>query len=685
MSTSETRINGLDARGSIFLQTIPAVWRNFEDWPVPAASTVPANRQERFKRLCKAARLFLLKQPMSDVLEAAGVGDRQFFDLMRVALRTRIDGSSIEGGRAFIRCKVQPKRQRRKAQAAFDAESAGYSGLFEQLLRDKPEIHEALCEYLDGKRRANRMTPALLHHEFLRIVRAAKVREDEYPLNTDSRAKKALWNWHQTVFVPLRIVRHIRREHGKDAATAAGFSEGDGSEQPQHPLYAGWVIDEVKIDARMTVELPSLKFGTERVFIGQCQGILVRSMAPASANLAFHLCLQKQASADDIALVLRDAIAGRDVLMASDGQWALHEGAGFPSKLITALQYALPQHIYLDNSLAHLADGVQYLLTQMGGGKVHLGKPAMPKSRPEIEAAFSRYLNDFIHQLPGTTGTGPKDPLRQAAEVPAERSVVWSWIKEASIAYFANENVTGSAASGYSDAVTRLCSFAEQGALQLNYVPEGRRKVHYFSAPREVRVNCNLAKGRLPYVYTMYRRYSCKWLKSRPDLRGKRYFVRIDPDDLSHVLLVDDNDAEVCVLRAEGQWGLFTHNQQILRIYARHKHRALNGRRAYEAPIHLVLQRMTEAAPNDADTAQDLAYVIDYFRRCVSPEAQAKLGMSNIPALPSPDEATQIVVPSSRPAMVPVSPPRASAPKPTARPSGRRSPTTSFAIPRRFA
>ena len=223
------------------------------------------------------------------------------------------------------------------------------------------------------------------------------------------------------------------------------------------------------------------------------------------------------------------------------------------------------------------------------------------------------------------------------------------------------------------------------GALQLNYVPEGRRKVHYFSAPREVRVNCNLAKGRLPYVYTMYRRYSCKWLKSRPDLKGKRFFVRIDPDDLSHVLLVDDNDAEVCVLRAEGQWGLFTHNQQILRIYARHKHRALNGRRAYEAPIHLVLQRMTEAAPNDADTAQDLAYVIDYFRRCVSPEAQAKLGMSNIPALPSPDEATQIVVPSSRPAIVPVSPPRASAPKPTARPSGRRSPTTSFAIPRRFA
>ena len=77
MSTSETRINGLDARGSMFLQTIPAVWQNFEDWPVPAASTVPANRQERFKRLCKAARLFLLKQPMNEVLEAAGVGDRQ--------------------------------------------------------------------------------------------------------------------------------------------------------------------------------------------------------------------------------------------------------------------------------------------------------------------------------------------------------------------------------------------------------------------------------------------------------------------------------------------------------------------------------------------------------------------------------------------------------------------------------
>ncbi len=345
----------------------------------------------------------------------------------------------------------------------------------------------------------------------------------------------------------------------------------------------------------------------------------------------------------------------------------------------------------MDCALSHLADDVQHLLTQMGGGRVHLGKPAMPKSRPEIEGAFARYLNGLIHQLPGTTGTGPKDPLRKAAELPADKAILWSWIKEASLAYFANENVTGSASAGYSDAITRLRSLADQGALQLNYIPEGRRKPHHFSPPREVRVSCNLAKGRLPYVYTMYRRYSSKWLKSHPELKGQRYFVRIDPDDLSRVLLVDDNDAEVSILTAEGQWGLFTHNQQILRIYARHKHRVLNGRRAYEAPIHLVLQRMVEAAPNESGTARDLAYVIDYFQRCVSLEAQAKLGMSGTQTLSnsSADETPQIVVAGSRPAMVPLNTPRTPAPRtpiprPAAGPIDRHIAAKSIFIPRRF-
>jgi putative transposase len=630
MSTTAVRANGTEARHALFLKTIPTCWRDFENWPVPPQSSVKEKHRDRFKRLCKGARLFLLGQPMAEVLEAAGVGERQFFDLMRVALQTRRDGTSIEGARAFIHCKVQPARVREAKQRAFEQTSAGFGGLFGKFLREHREILVSLEGHISGSKSPMRMTPTLLHAAFLRIVKAAGVRDDQYPLNTVTQAKSALWNWYQAVYLPSRITRHIKRQGGQSAATAANYSQGDGSSQQAYEPYTAWVLDEVKVDLQMGVDLPSTRFGTQRVFVGQCQGLLVRSLAPLSANLAWHLSLRQQASADDVLLVLRYAVVGRALGIPPEHSWVLRDGAGFPAHLIVALRYAAPMDIYLDNALIHLANEVQHFLTRINGGRVHMGTPAMPKSRAEIESAFARYLTKFVHQLPGTTGTGPQDPLREAAAVPASKSVPWWLLDEASQAYFANENVTPTAGAGYQDAMTRLKVLVDTNSLKLNYLDPGRRKVHHFSMPLEVRVSCDLKNGRLPYVYTMYRRYSSEWLKKHPELRGKRFYVLHDPDDLSRAVLLDDDENEVDVLQAEGQWGLFSHNLQVFKIYTRHKHLAMNKGRAYEPPIHMVLERMCETASSNTGTARDLAFVMDYFHRCVTPERLAELGMTRL-------------------------------------------------------
>jgi putative transposase len=676
------RANGLEARQAMFLKTIAPAWRKFEDWPVPALAAVPEKHRERFKRLCKAARLFLLAQPMGEVLTAAKVEERQFFLLMSNALSTRPDATTIQGGRAFNHCSVQSLRVREAPLQKFEVACAGFGGEFGKLLRNKPGIAHKLQRHLDGEKRPNRITPTLFHGAFLRFAEEEGVGENEYPRNTITKAKKPLWRWFNEVYLPTRVIRHIRKEHGRGAATAAAHSEGEGAGIPAHEPYSAWVLDAVKVDSRCTLALPSTRFGSQRVPMSKFQGLLLRSLAPVSLNLAWVLCLREQPSKDDVLLLLKNAIVGRPVSVGPDRRWALEEGAGFPAELLVALRYVAPRHVFLDNALAHLADDVQNFLTMIGGGEVYLGTPATPKARPEIEAAFSRYLTGFVHQLIGTTGTGPSDPLRKAAEAPPEKCVPWWLIDEASQAYFANENVTPSAGAGYLDAMTRLREMVAADSLNLIYMPPGRRKPHHFSMPEETRIKCNLAAGRLPHCYTKYRRYSSRWLKSNPQLKGKRYWIRHNADDLSRVLLMDDDDTEVDVLQAEGEWGLFAHNLQIFNVYKRYKHLGMKKRRPYEAPMHMVLKYMAEIAPNDPAAARDLAYVIAFFERVLSPEAKAQTGADQIVVPSDMTAAARATVPNARPIVSP--PPLKALGSGDAQHRPPIQPSRPYAIPRRI-
>ncbi len=681
----------------MYLRTIPPEWRDFEAWPTPKRSSIKQERVERFDKLCKAARLFLKEQPMEEVLEIAGVGERQFFVLMDRALAPRRFGNTIEGARAFVYCIVQAPRQRTAKLRSFAEAYVGFGGAFGKLLLDKPGILIKLEAYLSGQERPNTVTPTLLHSAFLRFVREEGIEESEYPLNTQSRAKKALTRWHKEVWVPSNLIRHIRRQRGPDAATAASYSQGDGSKHVTYPAFTAWVIDAVKVDLRLVVQLPSTRFGVENARIAQVQGLLVRSLAPTCTNLAWHLCLRGRPSADDVLMVLRAAIIGRALGVSPEHAWALKDGAGFPGYLMVALRYAPPLHLFLDNALEHLANEVQQLLTQIGGGQVHLGKPAMPKSRAEIEAAFSRYLVDLVHQLPGATGTGPNDPLRKAAEVPVERSVPYWLLDEASQVYFANENVTSSASAGYLDAMTRLRHLVDSDGLRLNYMPEGRRRPEHFSMPKKVTVKCDLKSkwSRLPYVWFKYRRYSSTWLKARPELRRKTYWARFDTEDLSHIVLVDEMDTEVCRLQCEGEWGMFAHSLQVFKVYARYKHCGMQQPRAYEASIAMVLEYMVKVAPTDARAARDVAFLLHFFKRALPADVFVEVGAEAASrALGTPPPAAPITVPLSAPLPVP-RPSPAPAPQPAARPTagagsvpaaivGRSPFLLAFSIPRRF-
>lgn len=607
-STPESR------RDRVWLD-IPEIYRHIENWPSVDEQSVSPENRPRFRRLKKAAELFLKKQPIDEVLEEAGVGERQFFHLLSVGLRRLRGGDEINGTRAFAKGAVQRGRRRTKPYVPATRATAGFCGLFTQLLTQRPKVETDLVDFLNGKERPNKVTPHVLHVKFQEIAKANHVQADQYPLNTVSKGYRPLMHWYKTVYMSQHLRRHLRGQHGAAAATAAAHEQGDGQTQTPPLPYTVWVIDEFRVDLESVIEVPMARWDVEYLELKCFPVLRCRSIGNVACNISWHMCLRKQASGADVIQLFKHAVLGQPEVAMVEATMKYEEGAGFPQNRFPPLRYTVPILVYLDNALAHLFDDLQHLLQRLCGGRVFLGVPGAPKGRPDIESSIAHLLNGLIHQLPNTTGTGPLDPVRKNSAVAPKKRVPLGLLEQALDVYMANQNVLPSAGAGYLDSFTRLSRMIEAKQIKYNYLPELKRRPHHFCAPKPVVVRCNLSKGRLPHVNFLHRRYSSTWLKSQPALRGKRYWALPDYDDLRTVVLVDDSGAAFATVTCEGQWGLVPHDLWMLRIFAKHKSDAQFQSRPSDIPLFAVLTHLSQKAKRDTSAAMDLAYILRYLKR----------------------------------------------------------------------
>ena len=596
---------------------IPASLLTLETWPSVAESTLDADYLDRYKRLVKGADMFLKRQPMSQIVDIVKMSASQFLKLFQLALKPWPDGTEVVGTRAFVKFLVQKKRKRVSPRDPNSAPRGGYSGMFPRLLKGKPAVESDLIDFLNGKARPNSVKPKILHQKFLEICKTHDVAEEEYPFTTKSKGFRPLMKWFEQVYVPSYLLAHIGREHGKGAAVAAAYETGDGQSRTPPTPFLVWVIDEFTCDLETSVEIPSPRWDVEVVKLSRFPVLRCRSIGSVACNIAWHMCIREQASGADVIQLFRNAVLGQPEPPVVDPNMKMAPGAGFPTTIFAELRFAVPVNVYIDNALAHLLNDLQELLTRLYGGRVILGKPGTPKGRPDIESAIGHTVRALIHQLVGTSGTGPLDPTRKTAERPAEALVRIGHIEQVIHVQLANENVSESAGAGYLDSFTRLRHLVERKAIEPNYLPELKRKPHHFCAPKRKRILCDLRKGRLPHIDFLHRRYSSDWLKKQPFLRDREYWVLVDYHDLRTLVLCDDNMAAVAILTCEGEWGRVPHDLRILKIYGRRKADARFKTLPRDVPLFAVLAFLAQEAPKESSAALDYAYIMRYLKRHV--------------------------------------------------------------------
>lgn len=603
---------------SSLISLIPDAYKKIEAWPSYDTKHLSGTACTRFDRLVKSLELLLALQPLSEIEKILPVSRRRFGELLRRAMTLKQDGSRVRGLEVFAAHKSQSKRGREKSFEPSAVTTAGFGGMFTHVLERFPKIEAGLCDFLNSQLRPNRTKGHVLHAEFLRLCAVEGLGVNDYPLVTKSQGRPALADWCKTKYLPMHARRHVKREYGPDAATALSYADGDGQAFTQSEPMQDWVLDEQTVDLKARFKLPSVHGDWEELDVQRFEILRLRPVS-FDVTLAWRLVLSKKASADDLGILFWEAVSGPPKAFPAVPGLDYAPGAGYLANVIPALRWQVPRVVWIDNALAHLADFVQDLVHRLWGGETRLGNPATPKERAAMESSIRGHTMHIVQQLPGTTGSHPRDPLRKAAAVEPEYQVEIDPLVHTLDVYFANRHVHASDSTGAIAPFTRIERLLAVNKIELNSLPAHHRRAHWFSQAVNRPVCADLANGRSAHVNFLYARYSSDTLKRRYDLHNKSIFLRPDNRNLQHVLAFDDKHKEIGMLTAEGVWGRVPHDVRIRKIFGVHRKAGLLGPRADDQPLQCLFAFLRDGAKTDPRLALQLAHVIRYLTLNVDP------------------------------------------------------------------
>lgn len=383
----------LRGRPSRLIDAIPEYYRDIINWPGYNRDSIedPVH-QLRFDRLVTVLDKYLTLQPITEALKAVPVGERQFMRLLKVALRRSDDLLGIVGLAAFAKFKVFRKRTRTAPLQSFVGKpTAGFGGMFGALLARLPVIEERLIAFCREKHRQNTLTPHILRAEFKEILADLVVAEllstDEYPFGTPAMCETPLNNWYRDVYLRRFGKEEFARRNGEAAARAAQYGSGNGEAAVPQPNQLEWVIDEVTADIHAKYEVPSPLGDWEELDLARFQIIRCRTFT-FGCNVAWRLVLRPQAAANDIVIMLFEAVSQVAEAYAAVPGLECKPGADYPVNRFAQLKWRTPIRVYLDNALSHLADVVHFVVVTLCGAassfsaRRRIRKSALTSNRP---------------------------------------------------------------------------------------------------------------------------------------------------------------------------------------------------------------------------------------------------------------------------------------------------------------
>ncbi|WP_154657980.1 DDE-type integrase/transposase/recombinase [Fictibacillus gelatini] len=466
--------------------------------------------------------------------------------------------------------------------------STNLVGAFELLLETYPSIEETIRNYyLKNRKKTSKINQKVLHKKFLNACREIGLTLNDYPFNTETNAKKALQRYTKKL-EKLHFLNH-------EAQSKHDFFTKENQNSPLliRP-YQRVQFDGHRIDTAIAVVFKTPE-GDEVIEVMNRIWLLVIIDVATRAILGHHLCLNKEYSSSDVLRCIRNAVVPWKRKSLTIPGLKYSSNGSFPSDSLKEAQWGLWDEFLYDNARANLSNIVRDRLTQIVGCAVNAGPVRVPERRAIIERFFKTLEDNSYHQLPSTTGSHPRDPLRKDAEQKAIKyRILSSHLEEITDVLIANYNATPHEGIINLTPLEALQQRVSRGMLIRTIPEEQRNEVAFFSMKVERVIKGNRQHRKRPHINFEGVVYHNEILSRSYDLIGTKLTLLVNTEDLRSIHAYLPDGSEFGTLTASGKWGISPHDLKTRRLLNKLRNRKIIHVLNEDDPVE-ILQRYLES------------------------------------------------------------------------------------------
>lgn len=502
------------------------------------------------------------------------------------------------------------QRQKRYLRTCAD-KSKGKAGLLGRLFRVHPGILEEITtRYLKLSTGCteSRVPIQKLHAQFIKLCRKAGIPETDYPFNTEFLGSRGFGLYLRREINGSNYAKLIAARNGQAAADrlSTGLPYGTPQESVLIP-FQRVIVDEHRLNAYGIIQVPHPMGGEIDVIFERLNIVLFIDYV-TRCILGYYVSLNSECTADDIAEGCQAVLEPWKPKKLQIPNLNYAEGAGFPSGVIPSLRGAVWAELLLDNSRAHQSTQIRALFKRKLGCAVNFGPTATPERRARLERLWKTLDDTGCNRLTSTTGNGPTDVRRTDPEGNALKyRIKYEDILDVLEVDCTAYNVTEHSALCFRTPLAQMRYFVEQKEVVIPKLTDYElANLNMVEITKKATVRGDQRIGRRPYVSFMNERYSNTTLANNFDLIGTELTLVIATRDIRNLQAFLPNGTELGQLNALGKWRYQSHDLTTRRLANRMAARKILRGTLQDDPVELLMESLTQQAPNDKKAAKKL-------------------------------------------------------------------------------
>ncbi|MBK5261037.1 MAG: hypothetical protein JJE17_00510 [Peptostreptococcaceae bacterium] len=505
------------------LKEMRKTWSNINE------DALDADNLRIFRARKQAVDLYIDDKTLKKIETATGIKYSTITKYVEKCLLVKSDGCMFgySGLIPYIRTKNYERKHFQ------DDPTGNFSGSFEKLMKDYPDISLEIINIYTGKKSLKGdkcISIKNLHKRLLKLLKAEGFKETKYPFNTKTKGIASLKPFLDRN--SYEIIDHEIKRYGENASNHH-FSTGDGniiSPIPKRP-FSRIQIDGHKIDAFFVINFIDSNGDNRRVIVKRLWLIAAIDVG-TRAIIGYSISINEEYNRFDVLECIDNSIVPHELMEFTIKGLKYPEGGGFPSMLIPETKWALMDEILLDNAMSHLSKDVTNSTTRLGC-TLNYGPVATPVRRSVIERFFRTLEENGFHRIPSTTGSNINDIKREGAEKDAlAYNITLDHLLEITEIVISEYNNTPHSGNDYFTPIELMQQRIERGLIP-SYVPVSKRNDFSAMAIFETRpIRGNKKNGKRPYINLNYFVYTSKKLCDLYSLVGKHLTLEINPKDI---------------------------------------------------------------------------------------------------------------------------------------------------------